>query len=510
MNYYMGIDIGTTSTKAVAFSDAGDVLAREEIAYPILHPFASYSEQNPEEILEAVINSIARIAAALPDKHPVLISFSAAMHSVMAVDAQGQPLTNCIIWADNRASDIAEHLRETTMGDVFYHSTGVPIHAMSPLCKLLWLKENKRELFAAAAKFIGVKEYIFSRLFNTYIVDTPVASATGFLNIHSLQWDEAILAYAGIKASQFSTVTSAYHKEMLVPGSRYYQDARLGQVLTTPFIIGGSDGGLANLGSGAVGKNAMAISIGTSSAVRVVTNEVYTDEHMRTFCYHLSNSSYILGGASNNGAVVLQWFKDAVLNTAESHEQLFTAAEKIPAGSNGLLFIPYLMGERAPVWNSHANGVFFGLNITHTRAHFTRAIMEGIVFNVYSIGRVLMEKKKITEIFATGGFTKSPFWLQTLCDMFNCTVHVSGAVESSASGAVILGMHAVGIEKKWKARIVETYEPNALQHSLYSKQFRKFERLYELLKNEMGDASDIEPSGSTAGKAHHKIPNQRR
>jgi len=509
MSYYMGIDIGTTSTKAVAFSDTGDVLAREEIAYPILHPFASYSEQNPEEILEAVINSIARIAASLADKTPVLISFSAAMHSVMAVDAAGRPLTNCIIWADNRASDIAEQLRETTLGDVFYHATGVPIHAMSPLCKLLWLKQNKREVFTAAAKFIGVKEYIFSRLFDIYIVDTPVASATGFLNIHSLQWDASILAYAGISVAQFSTVTNAYHKEMLAPGSRYYNDVRLQRVLTTPFIIGGSDGGLANLGSGAVGKNAMAISIGTSSAVRVVTNEVYTDEHMRTFCYHLSNSSYITGGASNNGAVVLQWFKDAVLGTTETHEQLFTEAEKIPAGSNGLLFIPYLMGERAPVWNSHANGVFFGLNITHTRAHFTRAIMEGIVFNVYSIGRVLMEKRKITEIFATGGFTKSPFWLQTLCDMFNCTVHVSGAVESSASGAVILGMQAMGIEKKWKARIMETYEPDALQHQQYSKQFRKFERLYDLLKNEMGDTDHSLP-GSLSAKTSHKIPDQHR
>jgi gluconokinase len=486
MNYYIGIDIGTTSTKAVAFSDTGDIIAKEDIGYPIIHPYANYSEQNPDEILEAVINSIGKITPALNNDSPVLISFSAAMHSILAVDEAGNPLTNCIIWADNRASDIAEQLRETKTGDIFYHKTGVPVHAMSPLCKLLWLKENKYEIFSTAFKFIGIKEYVCFRLFGKYVVDTAVASATGFLNIHTLQWDEAILNYAGIRRSQFSAVADAHHKEYLLPASAYYNDARLKATHQSTFIIGGSDGALANLGSGAVNKNAMAISIGTSSAVRMVTTDVYTDEHMRTFCYHLANSSYIIGGASNNGAVVLQWFKDAVLETSEKHEQLFQQAETIAAGSNGLIFIPYILGERAPVWNSHANGVFFGLNITHKRAHFIRSVMEGIVFNMYSIGKILMEKRKVTEIHATGGFTQSPLWLQILCDMFNCTVLVSGAVESSASGAVKLGMDAMGIEKKWTPKMNGTYEPNALKHQTYLRQFEKFERIYEVLKKEMG------------------------
>jgi len=179
----------------------------------------------------------------------------------------------------------------------------------------------------------------------------------------------------------------------------------------------------------------------------MVTTEVYTDEHMRTFCYHLANSSYIIGGASNNGAVVLQWLKDTLLQTKETHAQLFELAEKITAGCNGLLFIPYILGERAPIWNSGAKGVFFGLDITHDKAHLIRSAIEGVVYSVYSIGKILMEKRTVTEIHATGGFTQSPLWLQVLCDMFNCTVLVSGAVESSAAGAVKIGMEAMGIEK---------------------------------------------------------------
>ncbi len=486
MHYYIGIDIGTTSTKAVAFSDNGDIMAKEDIPYPIMHPFASYSEQDPDEIFEAVVNCIGTITKSLAAGTPVLICFSAAMHSLLLMDENNHPLTNCLIWADNRASEIANQLRESETGDAFYHTTGTPIHAMSPFCKLIWLRKNRPGLFNKAARFIGIKEYVFCRLFGKYLVDTSVASATGLLNIRTLQWDADILDYAGIAQSQLSAVTDAHHKEYLAAGSTYYSDQRLQQVLKTPFIIGSSDGALANLGTGATGKTSMAVSVGTSSAVRMVTSEVHTDDQMRTFCYHIANKSYITGGASNNGAVVLQWYKDSVLQTTESHEQLFEQAARTDAGSNGLLFIPYIMGERAPVWNSAASGVFFGLNITHTRAHHIRAIMEGIVYNMYCIGKVIMEKRTVTEIHATGGFTKSPLWVQMLCDMFNCSVLVSGAVESSAFGAVKLGMEALGIQKKWTARSEERYEPNAIQHQVYLQQFEKFERLYELLKKEMG------------------------
>ncbi len=488
MNYYIGIDIGTTSTKAVAFSENGDVIARETIGYSILHPQANFSEQHPDEILEAVLNSMAKLTQSLRGHNPVLVSFSAAMHSLLAVDADAQPLTNCIIWADNRAAEIGDDLRLSSQGLAFYHDTGVPIHAMSPFCKIIWYKENMPAVFKAAHKFIGIKEYIFKKLFGKYLVDTAIASATGLLNIHTLQWDEGILQYTGVQKRQLSEVVNATHKEYLLPGSAYFSDPRMQYIVQSAFIIGGSDGGLANLGSGAVTEHSMAISIGTSSAVRMVTADVYTDNYMRTFCYHMANQRYIIGGASNNGAVVLQWLKDNLLQTSDTHEQLFEQAATIAPGCNGLLFVPYILGERAPVWNAHAKGVFFGLDITHTKAHMIRAAIEGVIYSVYSIGKVLMEKRTVTEIHATGGFTQSPFWLQMLCDMFNCTVMVSGAVETSAFGAVKLGMQALGSSNQWLPKTTETYEPDGLQHQIYLRQFEKMERIYETLKKEMGSS----------------------
>ncbi|HEY4148272.1 MAG TPA: FGGY-family carbohydrate kinase, partial [Chitinophagaceae bacterium] len=155
-----------------------------------------------------------------------------------------------------------------------------------------------------------------------------------------------------------------------------------------------------------------------------------------------------------------------------------------PPGSDGLLFLPYILGERAPLWNPRAKGVFFGLDINHTRAHMIRAVLEGIIYGVYSIGRVIMENNDPTEIYAGGGFAQSSLWLQVLADVFNKKVIVSDDVESSALGAVLLGMDALGRTPVQNSKPLSLYKPNAEQHALYARQFKKFERLYELLKNE--------------------------
>jgi len=173
------------------------------------------------------------------------------------------------------------------------------------------------------------------------------------------------------------------------------------------------------------------------------------------------------------------------LQTQDTHEQLFSEAAGIAAGCNGLLFIPYILGERAPVWNSGAKGVFFGLDITHTRAHLIRSAMEAVVYCVYSIGKILMEERTITEIHATGGFTQSPLWLQMLSDMFNCTVRVSEAVESSALGAVKIGMAAMGIPKPGLSKTTQTYTPDKCLHTVYIEQAGNMQRIYEVLKKEM-------------------------
>jgi gluconokinase len=482
MNYFLGIDIGTTSTKAVAFSLTGEVITSCSSSYRMFHPQEGWSEQNPEEILNAVITSMNTVLEKLKEQKPAFVSFSAAMHSLIAVDENGKPLSACIIWADNRAFEIADALRDSETGNRIYHLTGVPVHSMSPLCKLLWWKKYEPALFSTAYKFIGIKEYVFIRLFETWVVDTSVASATGLLNLQTLQWDQEVLQYAGLESGRLSKVVPVKYtfpykptlKELLLPAG-------------TPLVTGASDGALSNLGCGATGEEIMAITIGTSGAARLTVQGPVTDTSKRTFCYHLKDNQYIIGGATNNGAVVLQWLKEKLLDEKEEYDELYRLAGTVTPGSGGLIFLPYILGERAPVWNSNAKGVYFGLGIQHTKAHLVRAALEGVIYCMYSIGRILQENRNIRELRASGGFARSELWLQMLADVFNVQVCVSDSVEGSALGAVLLGAEALGLEHNIQHEIRSVHKPSNADHSLYQQAFQKFLRLYELLREEMND-----------------------
>jgi gluconokinase len=483
MSYYLGVDIGTTTAKAVAFSKDGMILYQVAAGYGMLHPAPGRSEQNPDEIFDAVIHTITNVLQTLAGK-PLFIAFSAAMHSIIAVNDKGNPLTPCIIWADNRAAAMADSLRNSEQGYRFYTATGVPLHAMSPLCKLLWFKEVEPAVFTTAFKFIGIKEYVFYRLCGQFIVDTSIASATGLLNLSTLSWDEEILAYACIEPNRLSTLVSVKHIcycDNRQPGLSILNDI--------PFVIGASDGTLATLGSAAHDKEALSVTIGTSGAVRRLVTAPQTDSAMRSFCYHLKDTDYVIGGATNNGAIVLQWLKESLLQTDDDFEALFLQAATIVPGSNGLLLLPYLFGERAPLWNTNAKGVWFGFDIHHTKAHFIRACMEGVMYSLYSIARIVTHEDTSQQVYVSGGFTKSNLWLQIAADVFSRDVVVSGDGESAAFGAVLVGAEAVGLKTNFERTVVSVHQPIPGHHEIYQNCFSRFERLYGLLKEEMNGDS---------------------
>ena len=258
----------------------------------------------------------------------------------------------------------------------------------------------------------------------------------------------------------------------------------------TPFILGSSDGAMAHFGIGAEGEGSMSVTIGTSAAVRVFLDQPVTEKNMSIFCYHASGEHYVSGGASNNGAVVIQWLKESLLQTDESYEELLRLAESVSIVQDDLFFVPYILGERAPVWNSDAKGIFCGLTINHTKAHLIRAAIEGITYNIYTIGKLIMKTMPVTQIYASGGFAESTLWLQLLADIFNCKVLVSGNLESSALGAVMVGVKAVNLPLVIRPSIVSEHEPDQCNHLIYQKQYHKFERIYKLLKNEFANASE--------------------
>lgn len=480
MAYIIGADIGTTNVKAVAFNLQGEIIGDHSEEYPMYHPQPDWSEQDPEEIVRAVEYCIQTVVKKCrPHGEALGLSLSAAMHSVIALDAGGKPLSHSIIWADNRSAAIADALRGTTEGRRIYKNNGTPIHAMAPVCKLLWLREQEPKLFKKAARFVGIKEYVVFKLTGKYLIDYSIASATGLFNIRKKAWDDYTLQHLGLTAERLSTAVSPYHTEQLAA------DNALGLPEGTPLIMGASDGCLANLGSGAVVPGTMAVTVGTSGAVRVSAPDPYTDPAMRTFCYILDEETYVIGGASNNGAVIFEWLKDHFFNEVD-YETLFKRADDIPIGTDGLLCLPYLLGERAPLWNSTVRGGFIGLDIYHTPSHFVRAVMEGILLNLYSIGKVLTENHEIRVIYANGGFAKSKTWVQMLADIFGITVNLNDTVETGSVGAALMGLKALGqiehfADAKDFTQISHIFKPNAAHHHAYEKLYEDFIEWAEIL-----------------------------
>lgn len=449
--YMLGVDIGTTSTKAVLFTTKGEVIGQTNVGYPLHTPNRSTAEQDPEEIFDAVLESIRLITKRHPSMPPKFVAFSSAMHSLIAMDAQHQPLTACITWADSRSEAWSNKIKEQ-YGLSIYHRTGTPIHPMSPLSKISWLVEDRPELHAQTKKYVGIKEFVFQRLFGTYVIDHSLASATGLFNIHELGWDTGALHVAGIDASYLSepvpTTTSC-------TGLNIDYARQMGLSVDTPFLVGASDGVLSNLGVNAIRKGEIAITIGTSGAIRTIIDRPQTDEKGRTFCYALTEDHWVIGGPVNNGGMVLRWIRDelasAEVETAkrlgiDPYAVLTKIAERVRPGSDGLLFHPYLSGERAPLWNPDVSGSFFGLTLSHKKEHMIRAALEGVIYNLYTVFLALVEcmDGPVTRIQATGGFARSEVWRQMMADIFESEVVIPESFESSCLGACILGLYATG------------------------------------------------------------------
>ncbi|MEC3878648.1 gluconokinase [Parapedobacter sp. 10938] len=495
MDIIIGVDIGTSATKAVAFHSEGHVLAHEQVDYELMTPQPGWFEQDPAVLFDAVVNAIAQLVVKVKGNggrgEHIAIGFSSAMHGLIAMDAHDQPLTNCIIWADTRSASFAAELKRTDKGLDNYLKTGTPIHAMSPLCKLCWLQTEMPAIFEAARKFISIKEYVFYRLFGRYVVDESIASATGLFDIHAFQWYRPALELAGIDATQLSEPVPITHTLSGLPAQLA---SEMGIPEDTPFVVGGSDGCLANLGAGAVHPGVAAVTIGTSGAIRMVAQTPQTDKKARTFCYVLTKRLFVVGGAVNSGGMVFRWYRDTFGGEGQAgsggYQQLIAEASTVATGADGLLFLPYLAGERAPYWNANAKGLFFGVQLHHTKAHFTRAVLEGIVYGLYSVGTALEElASPIKVIHANGGFARAPFWVQLLADVFNKRVVVSEeGVQDAAKGACMVVLKALGktsgFDMVGNQSANAVYEPDTHAHRRYMESFELFGRLYERLKDE--------------------------
>eukprot|EP01137_Pigoraptor_chileana_P010113 Opistho-2@3943 len=420
------------------------------------------------------------------EKYKVItIGFSAAMHSVLPINKNGVPLGNAITWADNRGKNEAINLKGSKIGKSIYQATGTPLHPMSPLVKISWMKNNEKERFKKTYKFLSIKSYVIHQLTGEYIIDYSLASATGLFNIHKLKWDTDALTYAGITAAKLPDLVSVFHSAGKL--RKEYQTS-LGLGADTKILTGSSDGCMATLGAGVWSEGKATITIEDSGAMRVVGKQILKDEKQRFFNYVLTEGNYVSGGPTNNGGVIFEWFAKHfgdfkyAYDIENCMEELINDATKVPVGSEGLIFLPYLLGERAPIWNANARGVYFGLNINHNQKHFVRATIEGILYEMYSIGKTLEEHRSIKSLSVNGSFATIPFCSQLIADVFNKPVGISKNNNSVGLGTFLLSATDMGIYKNLEdaaksVEFAETFLPNKQNNSVYKKYVDVFERL---------------------------------
>ena len=442
MDVLVGVDIGTTSVKVVAFDATSKEYGTAERSYPMLEPAPGQAVQDPAVLLDAVVEAIrATVEAARAAGARVAgLCVGAALHALVALDAEGRPLTQLITWADVRATDQAERLR--VEHPELHDRTGTPLHPMSPLCKLVWFREREPETFAAARRWAGVKELALERLTGTFALDHSCASGTGLFALERLDWDDEALAVAGVERAQLAPLVPATHVLELSA------DAGVGLPAGTPVVAGAADGPLANIGVGAVRPGVAACSIGTSGALRVVVERPVVDAARRVFCYALTPGRWVVGGAINNGGIVLRWAGEALAPDLGEHpeEELMALAAQAPAGSEGLMMLPYLLGERAPQWSALPRGAYVGLTIAHGRPHLVRAAIEGVSQQLALVlASVRDAGNEVREVRATGGFARSDLWRQVLASALGMPVGFPAAEQGSAFGAALLGMEALGM-----------------------------------------------------------------
>lgn len=447
MHVLIGIDAGTTGTKAVAAGADTSVHASAEVSYELHIPEPRRAELDSAELQRAAVQALRDVTRQLDGTgHEVVgVCLSAAMHGLLPFGADSTPQGPVVTWADTRADGEARRLRAEPAAADLHARTGTPLHPMSPLTKLIWTAVHEPELHRSAPRWGGVKELLLAALVDSELtIDMSCASATGLYDIHARRWDPEALERAGVAEYRLARVVPTTE---IVGPLRPDVAREVGLPEGTPVIAGASDGALANLGVGAVVEGYAALSVGTSGALRAVRRTPGIDPAGRLFCYALTEDKWVIGGAVSNGASVLDWLAAAVgAPTDGAVGTLLDEAESVPAGSAGLLALPYLLGERAPWWRTGLHGAYVGLRRDHRRGHLVRAVIEGVAQQLALILAAVNDAGvEVAEIRATGGALSSSLWSTVLASALEMPLRQAPSSEGTAVGAALLGHHALGV-----------------------------------------------------------------
>jgi len=484
--YILAHDLGTTGNKATLFDAGGTMVASTVEAYDTLYPHPNWAEQDPADWQRAVFDSTRALLeqSSVQADDVAVVSFSGHMQGAVFVDRTGTPLRHAIIWADQRATAQADRIRRLCGEEAIYCLTGHRVSAAYTAAKLLWVKEHQPEIYRRTHKVLQAKDYAVFLLTGSFATDYSDASGTQVFDLEERRWSEDVLQTLGLSPSLFP---DAYPSTTVVGTLTDAAAAASGLVAGTPVVIGGGDGACATVGAGSVHEGDAYNYVGSSAWIALTTRRPLFDPQRRTFTFaHLDPELYFPIGTMQAAGGARDWLLRIL---GDEGDGLAEEVDQVPPGSRGLIFLPYLLGERSPHWNPRARAAFVGLAMPHSRAELARAVLEGVAFNLKLIlDTLLSQGVKVDAMCLIGGGARSPVWRQILADVYNLPIlRLSLDAEATALGAAIAGGIGVGIFPDFGVArdiipVTQAEQPDPGRHAQYEALCDLFQQTYAALE----------------------------
>ena len=491
MAYLLAHDLGTSGDKAVLYGTDGTIVAETTVPYPTAYPFDKAAEQNPEDWWSAFCAATRSLLGqpGVSAREVLAVSFSAQMNSCLPYGRDGRALRPAMIWADQRADAEAARIAGEVGLRRVYERTGQRLSAALGVAKMAWFKAHEPELYRQTACFLQPKDTLVFRLTGRMRSDYSDASHLGCFDLETMGWSDEILESAGLSPAKMPELLPSFANAGTV--TREASEA-CGLLQGTPVIMGGGDGACATAGAAIHEPGQAYAALGTSGWIATLGDTPYSDPEERTFTLmHLDGRRYIALGAVQMAGQALNWAAGALyseMKPADFYKQLPEMVREVPAGSGGLLFLPYLLGERSPWWNPDASGCFIGLTARQGRNDMLRAVMEGVGLNLRLILDVLSAGRPIREMSLLGGVTRNPAFAQLLSDVWQRELRLVAMPEyATSAGAALCAGIGAGVYKGFGDAaglnpVRETVKPRAENRETYQRALERFTALYHALK----------------------------
>lgn len=499
MNSVIGCDVGTSGTKAIVVSEAGKILSKVTVEYPMATPHPGWAEQDPELWVKAAFQAIAGAVkkAGVSTAEVKALGFSGQMHSSVFLDKDGKVLRPALLWCDGRTHEECVEITRKAGEAHLRQWVSNPALEGFTLPKILWVKKHEPKTYAKIAQVLMPKDYLRYKLSGVLGTEVSDAAGTLYFDVKNRRWSKELLGKLGIPVTWFPQVVESQSVcGHLTPTAA----KQLGLKVGTPLVAGGADNTCGAVGNGIIQTGDVMASLGTSGVFFAHADQVKVDPQLRvhSFCHSVPKKWYLMGVMLSAG-LSLRWYRDTLGLTEKElgkktgkdpYNILSAEAGKVAAGSEGLLFLPYLMGERTPHKDAHARAAFIGASARHGRAHFARAVFEGITFGMRDSLEIFRELKvPIRRVVATGGGAVNPFWRQLQADIYGEEVVTVNSQEGPAYGAAILAMVGSKLYPSVPAacskliRVVSRTQPRKAQAGVYNEWYPEFKKLYPALKD---------------------------